>query len=162
MIVEAEVTIQGSRSAVWAAITDIEDAAEILSGVERVEVRERPAHGLVGLRWRETRILFGEPATVEKWITGAAESEYYETRAEDKGFVFVSTLRLSESPGGTTLTSTHDSRPQSLVARFFSTPMMFFFKGATKKALLQDLNDIKAAVEKTREASVRPRPAHDP
>lgn len=148
MIVEAQVTIQGSRSAVWAAITDIEDAAEILGGVEKIEIRERPAHGLVGLRWRETRILFGEPATAEKWITRAADNEFYETRAEDNGFVFVSTLRVSDSPNGTTLTSTHDSRPQSLVARFLSTPMMFFFKGATKKALLQDLNDIKAAVER--------------
>lgn len=148
MIVEAQVTIQGSRPVVWIAITDIEDAAEILSGVEKIEVRERPAHGLVGLRWRETRILFGKPATVEKWITRAADNEFYETRAEDNGFVFVSTLRVSDNPNGTTLTSTHDSRPQSLVARFLSTPMMFLFKGATKKALLQDLNDIKAAVER--------------
>lgn len=148
MIVEAQVTIRGSRSAVWAAITDIEDAAEILSSVEKIEVRERPAHGFVGLRWRETRILFGKPATVEKWIAAAAENELCETRAEDSGFVFVSTLRVSESQGVTTLTSTHHSRPQGLVARFLSTPMMFFFKGVTKKALLQDLNEIKTAVER--------------
>ena len=75
MLVEAQVTINGSMAAVWAAITNIENAAEIISGIEHIEVVEKPANGLVGLRWRETRILFGKPATVEKWITDAAENE---------------------------------------------------------------------------------------
>jgi hypothetical protein len=38
-------------------------------------------------------------------------------------------------------------RRQSIVARLLSIPMMFLFKGVAKKALLQDLNDIKSAVE---------------
>ena len=45
------------------------------------------------------------------------------------------------------LTSSHDSRAQSIVKRLLSGPMMFLFKGVAKKALLQDLNDIKSAVE---------------
>ena len=148
MIVEARVTINGSKAATWAAITDIENAAALISGVEKIEVLERPVHGLVGLKWRETRILFGKPATVEKWITDAAENEFYETRAESDGFVFLTTKKLSESDGGITLTEIHESRPQSLAARLMSVPMLFLFKGAVRKALLQDLNDIKAAVER--------------
>ena len=146
MIVEAQVTINGSKAAVWAAITDIENAAEIISGIENIEVLEKPANGLVGLKWRETRMLFGEPATVEKWITDAAENEFYKTRAEDRGVVFLTTLSISESSGGITLTSSHDSKPQGFVAKLMSTPMVLF-KGMAKKALLQDLNDIKSAVE---------------
>ena len=69
MIVEAQVTINGSKEAVWAAITDIENAAAIISGIKKIEILEKPASGLVGLRWRETRILFGDSATVEKWIS---------------------------------------------------------------------------------------------
>src|SRR3954463_8520002 len=111
MIVEAQVTVNGSRAAVWAAITDIENAAEIISGIENIEVIEKPANGLVGLRWRETRMLFGKPATVEKWITDAAENERYKTRAESDGFVFLTTKTLSESSGGMTLAESHDSRP---------------------------------------------------
>ena len=147
MIVEAQVTINGSKAAVWAAITNIENASEIISGVEKIEVLEKPANGLVGLKWQETRMLFGEPATVEKWITAAAENEFYKTRAESDGFVFVSTMRISESGGGMTLTSSHDSKPQGIVARLMSIPMGLLFKGVAKKALLQDLNDIKSAVE---------------
>jgi len=146
MIVEAQVTINGSKAAIWAAITNIANASEIISGIEHIEVLEKPANGLVGLRWRETRMLFGKPATAEKWITDAAENEFYTTRAEDRGVVFITTIRISESSGGMTLTSAHDSKPQGIVARLLSIPM-FLFKGVAKKALLQDLNDIKSAVE---------------
>jgi hypothetical protein len=147
MLVEVQVTINGSKAAIWAAITDIEKASETISGIENVEVLEKPTTGLVGLRWRETRMLFGKPATAEKWITDAAENEFYKTRAESHGFVFLSTLSISESSGGITLTSSHDSQPQGIVARLQSIPMGLLFKGVAKKALLQDLNDIKTAVE---------------
>ena len=152
MIVEAQVTINGSKAAIWAAITSIENASEIISGIENIEVLEKPASGLVGLKWRETRMLFGKPATADKWITDAAENVFYKTRAEDNGFVFLSTTSISEGgSGGLTLASSHDSRPRGVVARLMSIPM-FLFKGVAKKALLQDLNDIKVAVE--REGSV--------
>src|SRR5258706_8998967 len=115
VIVEAQVTINTSKAAIWAAITNIENAAETISGIEKIEVLEKPANGLVGLKWRETRMLFGKPATVEKWITDAAQNEFYQTRAEDGGFVFITTMRLSangssdgglsENGGGMTLTS---------------------------------------------------------
>ena len=146
MIVEAQVTINGSKAAIWAAISNIENAAAFIRGIEKIEVVEKPAHGLVGLRWRETRKLFGESTAVEKWITDAAENEFYKTRAEDSGFVFLTTNKISESSGGMTLTSSHETKPQGIVARLKSLPM-FLFKGVIKKAILQDLNDIKVAVE---------------
>jgi hypothetical protein len=149
VIVEAQVTINASKAAVWAAITDIENAPETVSGIENIEVVKKPATGLVGLRWRETRMLFGKPATVEKWITDADENTFYRTRAESDGFVFLTTISISESSGdGITLTSSHDSRPQNIVARLQSIPMVLMFKGVVKKAILRDLNDIKSAVER--------------
>src|ERR1700745_34854 len=114
MIVEAQVTINGSKAAVWKAMTNIENASETISGIENIEVVEKPANGLVGLRWRETRMLFGKPATAEKWITDAAENAFYKTRAESDGFVFLSTMSVSEDSDGIILTSLHDSVPQSL------------------------------------------------
>ncbi len=102
---------------------------------------------MVGSRWRETRVLFGKPATVEKWITDAAENEFYETKAESDGFVFLTTKSISERSGGVTLTEAHESKPQTIGAKL-SIPMMFLFRGVIRKALLQDLNDIRAAVER--------------
>jgi hypothetical protein len=149
MIVEAQVTISGSRAAVWAAITGIEHAPDIISGIQRIEILEKPAHGVVGLRWRETRILFGKPATVEKWVTDARENECYGTRAESDGFVFVTTRSISETRGGITLTESHESMPHSAAAKLQAIPMKLLFRGVIRKAILQDLNDIKAAVERT-------------
>src|SRR6266513_5330542 len=117
MIVEAQVTINGSKAAIWAAITNIENASETISGIENIEVLEKPANGLVGLKWRETRKLFGKSATAEKWITDAAENEFYKTKAEDNGFVFLSTISISESSGSITLRETHESNPQGIVAK---------------------------------------------
>ena len=150
MIVEAQVTINGSKAAIWAAITNIESAAETISGIEKIEILEKPADGLVGLRWRETRTLFGKPATAEKWITDALENEFYRTRAESDGFIFLCTKSISESTHGITMTESHESRPQGIVAKIMSIPMRLFFKGVMKKAIQQDLNDVKAAVEQKR------------
>ena len=119
----------------------------VISGIEKIEILERPARGLVGLKWRETRILFGKPASVDKWITEAVDHAFYKTRAESDGFIFLSTMSLSESGGRVTLTSMHDSQPQTLAKRLMTIPMSLLFKGVAKKALVQDLKDIKTAVE---------------
>jgi carbon monoxide dehydrogenase subunit G len=148
MIVEAQVTIKAPRAAVWDAMTNIENSAEIISGIEKIEMVERPAKGLVGLKWRETRMLFGEPATVEKWVTEAKENAFFSTRAEDGGYVFVTTNRISEGSDGITLTGIHETQPQGLGARLKSLPMVFL-KGVIRKAIEKDLNDIKAAAERS-------------
>jgi uncharacterized protein YndB with AHSA1/START domain len=146
MIVEVQVTINSSRAAVWNTITNIENAAEFISGIEKIEIVEKPANGIVGLKWRETRMYFGKPATVEIWITDAVDNEFYKTRAESDGYLFLSTMSISESSGAITLTSSHDYKPQSTAAKLKSITM-FLFKGMIKKILQQDLNDIKSAVE---------------
>lgn len=146
MTVSASITINATKAAVWATTTDIARFAELLSGVEKIEVVEKPATGLVGLKWKETRILFGKSATVEKWVTEAEENEYYKTRAEQDGFVFITTNRLSGSDGGVKLTGIHETQPQGFASKLKALPMIFF-KGVIKKAILQDLNDIKAAID---------------
>jgi hypothetical protein len=148
MIVKAQITIHASKGAIWSAITDIERGAETIRGIEKIEVLEKPANGLVGMRWRETRILFGKPATVEKRITDAAENRFYTTLAESDGFVFLTTKSISQSGDGIVLTEVHDSTPQTIATKLMSIPMGLLLKGVAKKAVLQDMHDIKAAVEK--------------
>ena len=79
--------------------------------------------------------------------TESAENEFYKTRAESHGCIYTSAIRIIEQGSDKSLTMTLDSKPQSFVAMLLSIPMGLLFNGATKKALLQDLNDIKAAVE---------------
>ncbi|MCB1050279.1 MAG: SRPBCC family protein [Acidobacteria bacterium] len=149
MIVTVSVAIQGTADAVWSAITDLQHAAQFMSGIEQIEMLEQPPSGWVGLRWNETRILFDKPATVEKWITQATENVSYQTQAESNGFIFVTTKKIEAGENGVILSESHESKPQSLLAYLQAIMMGLFFRGVLKKAILQDLNDIKAAVEKS-------------
>lgn len=150
MRVEVQLEVLSSRVALWALLTDIERAASMISGITQIELLERPASGLVGLRWRETRMLFGKPAVAEKWIAEAVEQESYTTRAESDGFVFLTTHRISAGRrGGLLLSGRHDSLPQTLKARLMLIPMSLLFRGVIRKAALADLIDLKAAAERT-------------
>ena len=100
MEVATSVLIQAPRAAVWKRITDIEHAPQTISGIEKVEILERPASGLVGLKWKETRTMFGKTATETMWITDAVEPEFYKTRAESHGAIYVGSLELAEKAAG--------------------------------------------------------------
>jgi len=147
MIIESQVVINAPSEAVWAVITDLDDAAERVSGIEEVEVLERPESGLVGLKWRETRTMFGKTATEVMWITAAEAPEFYQTRAESHGCVYVTTMRITSQEDGCLLTMTLDSQPQGCLASLMAIPFGLLFQGATQKAMLTDLTDTKVAVE---------------
>jgi hypothetical protein len=146
MTVEEQITINKNKTAVWTAITDIRNAAKIISGIEKIEILNEPENGLVGLKWRETRMYFGKPSAIDKWITDAVENKFYKTRAELDGFIFLTTMTISESGDKIRLTSSHETKSQGIIAKIKSLPMIFF-RVMLKKAILKDLNDIKTAVE---------------
>ena len=141
MTVEAQITINGTRPEIWNVMTNIRDAADIISGIEQIEILQQPESGLVGLKWRETRMYFGKPSAIDKWITEAVENTFFKTRAEMEGYIFTTTLTLSGNDGNLLLTSSHETTPVGLLARIKSLPMIFF-KGMLKKAILQDLRDL--------------------
>lgn len=147
MQVTAKVLINAAKHEVWRVITDIENAASRISGLQDVEILDRPAEGIVGLKWKETRTLFGKTATETMWITDSVENDYYDTEARSHGSIYRSKIRLSEQNGGTGLVMEFGAEAESLVAKILSATMGFMFKGATQKALQQDLEDVKAAVE---------------
>ena len=157
MEVATSVLIHAPRAAVWERITDIEHAPQTISGIEKVEILERPASGLVGLKWKETRTMFGKTATEIMWITDAVEPEFYKTRAESHGAIYVASLQLAEKGGGTELTMRFSGEPVTPSARLMGILMGWMFQGATRKAFVKDLSDIKAAVEgKQAQSATRP------
>ncbi len=146
MVVSGDIRIEGTRAAVWSVVSDVANWARIIKGVREIEIVTPPTTGLSGLRWKETRLLFGEPVTVEKWVTDWAEREFFTSRAEQDGFVFTTTLRLTEQGGGVVVTSTHRTDALTLGARLRSLPLVLF-RGVIRKALMEDLRDIKAALD---------------
>ena len=84
---------------------------------------------------------------VWKAITDSVDNEYYATRAESHGSVYVSRLSLAESAGITTLTFSFSGEAQTLVAKILSALMGFMIKSSMVKELQKDLEDIKSYVE---------------
>lgn len=147
MKVQAHVNINAPKEAVWNVISDIDAAVERISAIQKVEVLDRPESGLIGLKWRETRTMFGKEATEVMWITEAAENEFYRTRAESHGAIYISELRIESNGEGAKLTMEFDGEPQTMGAKIMTVLTGFLFKSATIKAIQQDLDDIKAHVE---------------
>jgi carbon monoxide dehydrogenase subunit G len=147
MQTEVKVTIATPRADVWRLITDIDNSVNTISGITEIEVLERPDQGLVGLMWVETRVMFGREATETMRITAAVEGESYEVRAESHGAIYLSTLALRDVEGGTELTMRFGAQPTTFVAKLMGATIGRLFVGATRKALQQDLEDIKAAAE---------------
>lgn len=147
MRVTVDTEIAAPRADVWRIVTDIENAATTIKAIESVEILERPQAGIVGLKWRETRTMFGQKATEVMWVTDAVEGAHYATRAESHGSVYKSRIDLEDRNGRTRLAMTFEGEPKSIGARIMWGLTGFLFKGATRKAIAQDLADIKAALE---------------
>ncbi len=147
MKVEAKVGIKGTKEQVWSAITNIEDSVNTIKAIEEIEILEKPKSGFIGLKWRETRIMFGKSATEVMWITEAKENEYYQTRAESHGAVYISKFHIDEQDGETFLTMEFEGEPQGVFAKIMAFATGFIFKNATQKAMQEDLEDIKALIE---------------
>ncbi|MBI9097615.1 MAG: SRPBCC family protein [Spirochaetaceae bacterium] len=147
MVIKSQITINSTKDKVWKVITDIENSLNFIRGIEKIEILEQNGDKFIGLKWKETRTMFGQTATEIMWITDAKENEFYSTRAESHGAIYVTEFLLSENNGSTELSMHFTSNAVTFKAKLLSI-MFFLFAGATKKAFMDDLIDIKAAVEK--------------
>lgn len=148
MTTAAQISIEKNAEAVWAVITDIRRFPQIIEGVEKIDVLEQPATGIIGLRWNETRLYFGKPSTIEKRIVDARDQSFYTTESIMDGFVFSTTLTISAVGNHVVLKSSHETTTIGFIAKLKSIPMIFF-KGILKKAIRQELEDFKVAIEHT-------------
>ena len=148
MNVRVATTINAPAAQVWAAVSDIEHRSPMLSGIVTLRVLERPASGLIGLKWSETRVMFGQEAAETMTITEADEGRQYTTRAESHGSVYLTTVEVTEVSGGqTNLAIVCDAKPQSAFAWVVSLLMAPLVTGSTTKALRRDLDDIRRSLE---------------
>jgi hypothetical protein len=146
MKVTVEVITPAPRDAVWAVVTDIEGAAETLSGVEQVEVLERPGPGLLGLRWRETRTIMGKRATETMWITSVDEGSSYATEARSHGSEYRTVVRVDDAPGGgTRLAMDFGAEATTPVAKVMAWLLAPVMRRSVATLLRKDLEELAAA-----------------
>lgn len=147
MIQKVQVNINASKASIWKVISNIENAAETISGIQNIEILEKPENSLVGLKWKETRMMFGKPATETMWITHAVENEYYQTRAENHGAIYISKLTLKENGSQTNLAMEFKAETTTMLAKFLAEFMLPLMKKSMCKLLEKDLEDIKLKAE---------------
>ena len=90
---------------------------ENISGINSIEIIQQPSDTMVGLKWKEGRTMFGKEAFETMWVTDAKDNEFYQTRAESHGAVYISRFDLSEENGQCTLTMSFEGQPQSAGGR---------------------------------------------
>lgn len=147
MKVTEGIEINSTKEILWKSITDIDNSESMISSILKINILNKPSDSLVGFKWEETREMFGKEAMETMWITDAVTNEYYCTRAESHGSVYITELSLGDSASGTLLTMSFSGAPQTFVAKMLSFIMMPFIKTSIKNALVKDLEDIKRFVE---------------
>ena len=147
MKLSAFVEIEKPLEDVWRVITDFRNCSNYIQSIKSIEVIDEPTDTLIGFKWKETRVLFGKEATETMWITHCIENEYYQTRAESHGSVYLSKVAVERIGENTRLTMSFSSEPQTFFVKLISLCMGFLIKGSMKKAIVKDLNDIKKHLE---------------
>ncbi|MFG2329325.1 SRPBCC family protein [Streptomyces sp. NPDC048604] len=149
--VVVERRIQAPPGLVWEAITDLPEMAQVLSGVERIEVLTEGGFA-VGTRWRETRRMLGKEATEVMTVTECVPPERYVTVADSHGMHYESEFELMKGDAAATWTTA--------VMRFTATPTAGGPMGllsrligglgvkAVSRALAKDLDEMARAVER--------------
>lgn len=149
--VTVERRIAAPADRVWAALTDIEHGADVIKGIDRIEMLGEGPFG-VGTRWRETRRMLGKEATEEMWVTESEPGTRYVVEAESRGMHYTSEFLLTpqgEDATSVRLTFGAETGEQGgLKAALMKAFVTVGAKGAAK-ALAKDLADIAASLEET-------------
>jgi len=147
MKVSAQIKINSTKEKVWAMIADIENSADFISGITNIEIINPAGDELVGLKWRETRKMFGKESDEIMWVTHSHKPNFYQTRAENHGAIYVSRLEIKEEKDGVTLEMSFEGEGSTLMAKIMSGIFGVLMKKSMRKALVVDLEDIKKACE---------------
>jgi len=145
MRISVDTHIAAPVEMVFALCTDFKNAPGRIKGIKKIELLNDEPVG-VGLRFRETRIMFGREASEEMEITSFEPNRSYTLGCNSCGCVYTSVLRFQPDNGGTKLTMDFDAKPVTFMAKLM-TPLGWLMQGTMRKCVQQDLDDIKAYAE---------------
>ena len=147
--VEVTKEIHGSPEEVWRVVTDLDSAPDVMRNIIAVERLEGEGFS-VGTRWKETRRMFGRDEAETMWVSDIDEPRSYTVQSRAGGALYTTVFRLTSTETGTELAVTFGAETESpgvgqrvMMALFGKAAMK-----ATRKALVEDLDDIAVAVEK--------------
>ena len=161
MKLDCKVPVKATKEAIWNVITDFEHIVDNITAITKAEILEQPPGtnpkgDVTGLKWSETRVMFGKEATETMWITDCVVNEYYQTRAENCGAIYISRMYItnegSTDDEGNTKTQScvgmsFEGECETFWAKVMSFLLGWMMVGTMKKAVMEDLNDIKRKAE---------------
>lgn len=146
MTIKDSIFINAPVEKVFATFRDLDKATESMSSITKIEVLEGPAILEMGTKWRETRKMFGQEATEEMYVTGFEMNHMYKVEAESSGAHYITVFSFTPQDSGTLVEMSFEGMAKSFMAKLF-TPLGYLFANASKKALHQDLEDLKKVAE---------------
>ncbi len=138
--------LSGDQQQVFQILSDFPNAAENISGIQRIEMLTEGPVG-PGTRFRETRVFLKKEATEEMEVVGWDPPRSYTLGADSCGCDFVTKVSLQPDGEGTRVTMDFESKPRTLGAKLMA-PFGALMMGAMKKCLVQDLTDAQATLER--------------
>ncbi|WP_062318187.1 SRPBCC family protein [Demequina maris] len=146
--VRAEKEIAAAVERVWDVITDLDYAAEVIPAIVSLERLEGEGYA-VGVRWRETRKMWGREETEEMEVVEVDAPRSTAIHAESRGTEYRTVYSLEEVDGGTRLVCDFSAETPSPGPAQRLGWFLFGKAGmkATQRALAQDLEHIAAAAE---------------
>ena len=144
--IEVDVVIAAPPETVWRIVSDVRDAARHVPAIASIEILDGPAEG-VGMRWRETRVMFGRAATEILEIAAWDPPESYVATASSHGMRYRSRVSVARAAGGARLAFTFESQGVTRAARIASTLLAPMMRHAVKKAFRADLAALKTRCE---------------
>jgi len=131
---------------VFTVATDLENAAQRIRGIEKIELVTSGPIGL-GTRWRETRKLMGHQSTETLEITAFDPPHSYTIDCNSCGAQIQTTFRFTPVGNETEVTLQVSLEARSLFAKLMSPLGNMMFGATMRKCMQDDLDDIKLAAE---------------
>lgn len=148
MRIAVEQEIGAPANATFAVIPDVNSWPVVISAIEKIEVLTPGPVG-VGTRFRETRQMFGRSATEEMTIAEIEPPTRLVLTARNHGVEYTTVHMIAPTDSGCRVTVSFEGKPVEMLARVMAF-LMRPLAGHLKRALQQDLDDLKRALERGR------------
>jgi carbon monoxide dehydrogenase subunit G len=153
--VKVSTEVKAPVERVFELFTDVEHAAERVSGIKEIEVMS-PGSFNLGYRWTETREVLGRLDDAVMEITAFERNRTY-TVTHHKGSVFGSGVRIDTVftfepvPAGTRVSIEFELQPDGLPPGLL-LPLEWAIGGKVRHVISEDLEDLKVSIEKITKA----------
>jgi Polyketide cyclase / dehydrase and lipid transport len=146
MKIEVETHVAAAPDIVYAVVTDIAHWPDFIRSIDLIEILTAGAV-TDGMRFRETRTMFGRSATEEMTVAKLAPPHRFDLIAENHGTRYLAVHDIAPAAGGSRLRLVFEVTPVTLAAKMGAI-IGLMFKGAVTNQLRSDLTDIKAEAER--------------